>query len=212
MRRELHFRRACTLERGGLARFLERQIKKMRPYSLNRGENRDSPLNRGENRDSPLERGGLSLFTADGFTYIALLAAIVILGIMLGAAGKYWSHVMLREKEAELLFRGDQYVRAIESYYTKPPNGHQPILPPSIDELLKDSRFATRRHLRKKYKDPITGEDFTVIQDATKRVIGVKSTSDKEPLKKGNFPKGYETFQGKTKYSEWEFKFTPAQQ
>ncbi len=166
--------------------------------------------NQAENRDSPLGRGGLSLYRTGGFTYIALLAAIVILGIMLGAAGKYWSHVMLREKEAELLFRGDQYVRAIESYYSKPPGGQQPMLPPTIDELLKDSRSTVKRHLRKKYKDPITGEDFGVIQDpATKRVIGVKSTSDKEPLKKGNFPKGYETFQGKMKYSEWEFKFTP---
>lgn len=147
---------------------------------------------------------------ADGFTYIALLAAIVILGIMLGAAGKYWSNVMLREKEAELLFRGDQYVRAIESYYRTIKPGMQPMLPPTIEELLKDSRSTVKRHLRKKYKDPITGEDFAVIQDpVTKRIIGVKSTSNKEPLKRGNFPKGYETFQGKTKYSEWEFKFTP---
>ena len=31
-----------------------------------------------------------------GFTYIALLAAIVIIGISLGAAGKDWSNVMQR--------------------------------------------------------------------------------------------------------------------
>ena len=34
-----------------------------------------------------------------GFTYIALLAAIVIIGISLGATGRYWSNVVLRDKE-----------------------------------------------------------------------------------------------------------------
>src|SRR5512139_3904561 len=53
-----------------------------------------------------------------GFTYIALLAAIVILGISMGAAGKYWSYVLQREKEEELLFRGEQYRLAIERYYS----------------------------------------------------------------------------------------------
>src|SRR5574341_712030 len=88
-----------------------------------------------------------------GFSYIALLAAIVIIGISLGAAGKYWSNVLLRDKEEELLFRGDQYRQAIERYYLAIPG--KPEYPNSIDDLLTDNRTAAgKRHLRQKYKDP----------------------------------------------------------
>jgi type II secretory pathway pseudopilin PulG len=147
-----------------------------------------------------------------GFTYIALLAAIVIIGISLGAAGKYWSNVILREKETELLFRGDQYRQAIEKYYSAIPGRLE--YPQSIDDLVKDDRTAGgKRHLRLKFKDPITGEDFVEFRDKTKanRITGVYSSSDKEPLKQGNFPDQYKDFEGKKKYSEWKFMFTPQQ-
>ena len=40
-----------------------------------------------------------------GFTYIAALMIVVVMGIMLGAAGQSWTMIMKREKEAELIFR-----------------------------------------------------------------------------------------------------------
>jgi type II secretory pathway pseudopilin PulG len=158
-----------------------------------------------------------------GFAYIALLAAIIIIGISLGAAGKYWSNVMLRDKEEELIYRGDQYRRAIERYFSAVPGSQ--AYPQSIDDLLKDNRTATgQRHLRQKYKDPISGEDFVEIRNTLdKRIIGVHSPSEKEPLKKAGFPDiynstqvvaqpgypdGYNVFTGKTKYSEWLFVAT----
>jgi len=140
---------------------------------------------------------------ASGFTYVALLAAIVIIGISMGAAGKYWSFVMQRDKEEELLFRGEQYRLAIERYYRALPGRN--AYPPSIEELLKDSRTpAGKRHLRQAYKDPITGEDFEIIRDQTKgnRITGVLSTSDKEPLKKTGFPDQYPDFENKTAYKD----------
>jgi type II secretory pathway pseudopilin PulG len=155
-----------------------------------------------------------------GFAYIALLVAIVIIGISLGAAGKYWSNVVLRDKEEELIFRGDQYRRAIELYYKAVPTA--PQYPNSIDDLLMDDRSETRkRHLRQRYKDPISGEDFVEIRNTvTRRIIGVNSPSDKQPLKQANFPDIYGNIQsfpragfptdgndfiGKSKYSEWLF-------
>jgi type II secretory pathway pseudopilin PulG len=146
---------------------------------------------------------------ASGFTYVALLAAIVILGISMGAAGKYWSFVMQREKEEELLFRGEQYRLAIERYYRALPGRN--AYPPSIEELLKDSRTpAGKRHLRQAYKDPVTGEDFEVVRDQTKlnRITGVYSKSDKEPLKKTGFPEQYPDFENKTAYKDWKFVYT----
>jgi type II secretory pathway pseudopilin PulG len=143
-----------------------------------------------------------------GFTYIALLAAIIIIGISMGAAGKYWQNVVQREKEEELLFRGDQYRLAIERYYYAIPIPGRMQYPASIDDLLKDGRTHTgKRHLRQKYKDPMTGEDFVEIRDqVTRRISGVHSASDKTPLKQANFPEPYQQeFAGKTKYSDWKF-------
>lgn len=140
-----------------------------------------------------------------GFTYISLLAAIVIIGITLGSAGKYWHNVSLRDKEEELLFRGDQYRIAIERYFYGKPGMNQ--YPQSIDDLLKDSRSAAgKRYLRRKYKDPITGEDFVEIRDQNKRIIGVCSSSEKEPLKQGNFADRYKDFEKKNRYNDWKFQ------
>lgn len=143
--------------------------------------------------------------SSSGFTYLALLTAIIILGIMSTAVGKYWANVSHREKEEELLFRGDQYRNAIESYtkayYT---------FPPTLDVLLKDPRG--KRFLRRKYKDPISGENFTEVRDQYMHIIGVHSPSDKEPIKKANFPEQDKDFEGKDKYSDWVFVYVmPAQ-
>lgn len=146
---------------------------------------------------------------ASGFTYTALLVGIVIIGITMSAAGRYWQHMMQREKEEELLFRGMQYRQAIERYYfAKAPN----LYPAEIEQLVKDDRFPqAKRHLRHEYKDPITGENFEVFRDLTKgnRITGVFSKSTKEPLKKDLFPEELGDFVGKTTYSEWKFLFTP---
>jgi type II secretory pathway pseudopilin PulG len=162
---------------------------------------------------------------SNGFAYIALIVVIVIIGISLGAAGRYWSNVVLRDKEEELLFRGDQYRQAIELYYKAVPGAPQD--PSSIDDLLMDKRTATgRRHLRQRYKDPISGEAFVEIRTAiSKRIIGVNSPSDKQPLKQAGFPAIYSKnlalvqasfpgikigndFVGKSRYSEWQFVST----
>ena len=159
------------------------------------------------------------LQTSRGFSYIALLVAIVIIGINLGAAGKYWQNVMLRDKEEELLFRGNQYRQAIERYYVAVPGRLQ--YPGKIDDLLADSRTPLgKRHLRQKYMDPMTGKDFEIITSQTVTtgvtitapqvsampgIIGVHSGSDKEPLKKDNFPAANQDFAGKSKYSDWMF-------
>jgi type II secretory pathway pseudopilin PulG len=155
----------------------------------------------------PLHRNRTSF---QGFTYIALLTAIVIIGITMGATGKYWSSFMAREKEEELLFRGDQYRAAIERYYRAMPGRSQ--FPQSIDDLLKDDRTAQgKRHLRQKFSDPITGQDFEVIRDQARgnRITGVFSKSDREPLRKTGFTEPYQEFEGKKTYNEWKFIFRP---
>ncbi len=137
---------------------------------------------------------------------MALLAAIVIIGITLGAVARYWSNVSARDKEEELLFRGDQYRNAIESYYYGIPGRRE--YPPSIDELVKDSRSAGgKRYLRQKFKDPITGKDFVEIKNEQMRVVGVCSASEKEPIKQANFAEADSAFEGAKKYNDWKFQF-----
>ncbi|MBM3777590.1 MAG: hypothetical protein FJW23_05020 [Acidimicrobiia bacterium] len=94
---------------------------------------------------------------AAGFAMAALLVAIAIMSIAASAAMPVWSQMARREKEAELIFRGEQYGRAIGLFQRKAGPG---ALPPSIDVLV-DGKF-----LRKKYQDPITGGNFQILTAA----------------------------------------------
>jgi type II secretory pathway pseudopilin PulG len=158
-----------------------------------------------------------------GATLMVVLLMMIIMGLAAGIAGNTWKNVMQKEREEELLFRGDQYRRAIESYYKMAYAGAQGALPKSVDELLKDPRsLQTLRHLREAYKDPFTGEDFELVKEggtvtglpgvaqSLAGIRGVRSTSDLEPFKKDGFDEPYEEFKGAMAYRDWEFVFTPA--
>ncbi|SET12533.1 hypothetical protein SAMN05216326_11289 [Nitrosomonas marina] len=94
-----------------------------------------------------------------GFVYLWALFAVTAAGIVLAATGQVWQIKMKREKELELLFIGDQYRKAIMSYYNSQVAGVREY-PESLEELLEDKRGpATVRHLRKIYIDPMTMED-----------------------------------------------------
>jgi len=145
------------------------------------------------------------LRSAAGFTYIAALFMVVVMGIMLGAVGQSVKVIMKREREKELIFRGLQYRDAIERWSKKGNvNAPTPLL--DLKNLLKDPRSAAgERHLRQLYPDPLTGKEWRIIKDPQLGITGVASTSDDEPFKKDNFPEVIKDFKGKGKYSEWEF-------
>lgn len=90
-----------------------------------------------------------------GFTYLGLLLAIAVLGIGLSAASEVWSTMARRQKLEQLESIGDQYVKAIGSYYESSPAGAK-TFPRTIDDLLLDKRFPfVRRHLRQAYTNPL---------------------------------------------------------
>ena len=89
-----------------------------------------------------------------GYAMAALLVSIGVMMVLMSVAMPVWRHEVQREKEAELIFRGEQYARAINLYQRKIGPGN---FPPSIDFLVQ------QRFLRKKYKDPITDGDFQII-------------------------------------------------
>lgn len=88
-----------------------------------------------------------------GYAMAALLVGMTVMAVLMGALLPVWTHMATREREAELVFRGQQYARAIGLFQRKFAN----TAPPTIDVLVE------QRFLRKKYKDPITGEDFQPI-------------------------------------------------
>lgn len=74
-----------------------------------------------------------------------LLIAIGVMTVLWAAALPTWSQLAKREKEAELIFRGEQYARAIRLFQQRFANQN----PPSLDVLI-DQKF-----LRRKYEDPM---------------------------------------------------------
>lgn len=141
-----------------------------------------------------------------GFTYIALLIFIAIMGVGLAATGEVWHMTMKRDKEEELLFVGNQFRNAFTMYYYRTP-GQMGRYPMSLEELLKDPRYpATKRYLRKIYLDPITNStNWELIKGPNGEILGVHSASEDEPIKKSNFRLADQDFEGKTKYSDWVF-------
>lgn len=146
---------------------------------------------------------------ARGFSLIGLLFVVAGLGVGMAALGTMWHTAAQREKERELLFIGDQYARAIESFWTIPlPVGTPRRLPKHVGELLTDPRFPnTVRHLRRAWPDPMTGGDWVLLRGGDGGIAGVASPSEDTPFKQANFPQRYARFEAAQRYRDWEFFF-----
>jgi len=145
-----------------------------------------------------------------GFTYLFVLMLIALIGMGLAAAGTLWHTESQREREADLLFIGDQYRQAIRSYYELDPA--QPRLPQSLDDLLEDNRRPNVvRHLRRAWRDPLTGRPFVLIREPdTQGIAGVYSPAPGHPFKNAGFAAKDEAFKDAKSYAEWRFVFSPA--
>jgi type II secretory pathway pseudopilin PulG len=143
-----------------------------------------------------------------GFTYLTILFMVALMGVGLALTGQVWHTAALREREAELLQVGNEYRKAIERYYLS----GQRQYPRTLAELLKDPRQpGTVRYLRKLYPDPVSGKDeWGLVKAPDGGIAGVHSTSEAMPLKSGGFAVRDKEFEGKTKYSDWKFIYSPA--
>jgi type II secretory pathway pseudopilin PulG len=143
-----------------------------------------------------------------GATLMIVLVAVVVLGLAAGIAGTTWTSIMQKAREEQLMFRGDQYRRAIGSYFAA--GTAAGVYPPKLEDLLKDPRYpGTVRHIRQLYPDPMTGGDWELITDPGGRIRGVRSTSTARPFKTGGFPEVYVKFENAKTYRDWEFIFQP---
>jgi type II secretory pathway pseudopilin PulG len=87
-----------------------------------------------------------------GYAMAALLVSIAVMAVLMSVAMPVWRHEAQREKEEELVFRGQQYTRAIRLFSMK-----TGTMPTSVDMLVQG------HYLRKKFKDPITNDDFDIL-------------------------------------------------
>jgi type II secretory pathway pseudopilin PulG len=171
-----------------------------------------------------LERQG----SERGYAMAALLVTLAVMAVLMSALLPAWRHEALREKEAELVFRGEQYARAVALFRAK----NQNAFPPSVDVLVQG------KFLRKKYLDPITGKEFDLIGAGTQTPTNPGTQSPNNGPSRGAPPaaspapssiaaggssnisggimgvhsKSQETsiriYKGQSRYDQWNFVFT----
>jgi type II secretory pathway pseudopilin PulG len=143
-----------------------------------------------------------------GFAYLTILFIVAIMAGGLAVVGQVWQTAAVREREAELLHVGNEYRKGIERYYLI---GTTRQYPKNLEDLIKDPRQpGTVRHLRRLYPDPITGNaEWGLVKAPDGGISGVYSQSEDAPLKTGGFAVRDASFEGKSKYSEWQFGYAP---
>jgi type II secretory pathway pseudopilin PulG len=142
-----------------------------------------------------------------GFTYVVVLAALVVVGIVAEVAQVATWRALRADREAELLFRGKAYQSAIASFHQS--NG---AFPRALEDLEKDPRSPAKRHIRALYRDPLSKDEkgeWRLVRATDGGIAGVSSSSREEPLKQANFAAEFERFTGAKSYSEWIFEYTP---
>jgi len=144
-----------------------------------------------------------------GLVLLALLLFVALSSLWVALACDVWATVRQREREEELLYVGEQYRQAIESYWRRSP-GAVKSLPTSLEALLVDDRFPMPvHHLRQIYADPITGGELALVRNDS-GIIGVYSTSKDVPRKAANFPPRYQHFSEAESYEQWRFMYLAA--
>lgn len=170
------------------------------------------------------------LRNVSGYAMAGLLVLLGVMGVLSSVLLPVWSQTTKRELEAELIFRGEQYARAVELYQRRYVGAN----PPDFETLVE------QRFLRKLYADPMTtGGDFRVVyfsqmenirsvQETAERlseslgenvlgventeaslfgrnrsggVVGVVSRSNETSLR---------TYNNQKQYDEWVFVYVPS--
>src|SRR5438309_7399185 len=99
-----------------------------------------------------------------GYILLTLLLMMVALVIAAAAVLPAIAFQIRRDREEELIHRGVQYSRAIRAYFKK--FGRYPT-------KLEDMESANNlRFLRKRYKDPINGQDFKLLHFGEVKMFG----------------------------------------
>lgn len=140
-----------------------------------------------------------------GFTYIAVMIAITLMGIAMTTAARQWKTMVQRELEADLLAKGIEIQTALALYSASKKAGRVmpgEFYPMSLTELTKPPK----PFLRKVYQDPIGLGEWQLVRAPTGGIMGVRSASQNRPMKQSDFPLAVRHFQGKPTHADWVFQ------
>jgi hypothetical protein len=124
---------------------------------------------------TPLGKGTRKSGRESGFAY--LMALFLVFSIIVGSQVAVQSLLTMgrRDKEADMIWRGNQYVRAIRLYYHK--TGHYPQTIDDLEKGLPDLHFLRLAA----YKEPMNTEDgswrFIYVNGAGQIIGSVKYAS-----------------------------------
>ena len=168
-----------------------------------------------------------------GYTLVVFVMIIAVMAIMMAVAVEIVSFQAQREREAELIFRGQQYVEGIRMYKQK--YGRNPM-------RMKELWEADPRVLRQKWNDPITdSEEWGLVflgQEGRELAVpggrgrGRRPTPTRTPVferereggdggeKVGpiigvhslSTDQSIKIYEGRTQYDEWKFVLEDLQQ
>ena len=88
-----------------------------------------------------------------GFTFVALMVAVVLMNIALGVAMTSWITIDRRSDEAEAIWRGQQYMRALECFQVNTGGA----LPRQLEELVESNC------IRRLWGDPLVRKGRWVV-------------------------------------------------
>jgi type II secretory pathway pseudopilin PulG len=144
-----------------------------------------------------------------GYALIAALILLVIASLGVVVAVQRAQLEAQREREAELLFVGDQFRQALAAYASAP--GVPKQYPQALEDLLEDKRTPqTRRYLRHIYPDPMTGKADWELERAQDRIVAVHSRSTVHPLRHSGFSQLDADFAMAETYQQWRFSTADA--
>ncbi|MDC8758638.1 type II secretion system protein [Janthinobacterium fluminis] len=147
---------------------------------------------------------------AGGFAYLWTLALVALMGAGLAIGADLYATAARRDQERELIFIGHEFRRAIGRYFEINGANGQHQYPQTLEELLKDPRFPNpKRHLRRLYTDPTTGQAEWGLVMQQGRIVGVRSLSGRTPIKQDNFDDDDDGLRHKKRYADWLFTYPP---
>ena len=148
-----------------------------------------------------------------GFTYLGLLCLLALFAGLSALTIEVGSTAAQRSNEAELIAIGKEFSRAFEHYYHST-SGGKPTWPGKLEDLISDPRFPNQvRHLRRIYRNPLTGKaEWGSIPAPNGGIMGVFPIAPGMPIKTLDStlprPAGLKPVNG---YVEWRFGYDPMQ-
>lgn len=141
-----------------------------------------------------------------GFSYLMVMLAITVMGLMMTVTARQWKVVVQRELEADLLAKGIEIQTALALYSANKKAGR--VMPGEVyPQSLADLTKPPTPFLRKVYVDPIGRGEWQLIRAPAGGIMGVRSKSRERPIKQSNFPLAVRHFQGAPRYFDWAFQY-----